>query len=78
MIGWVQMFETPGRVRATSARHQPLARHAGPATPLRLQILTIVSVMLTGAGSVEVSAARSSRPPTPPPELLDRRVLLSS
>ena len=56
MIGWVQMLETPGSVVAAS--NSPMSfsrfipgRHA--ASGLRL---TIVSVMFTGAGSVEVSA----------------------
>jgi hypothetical protein len=37
----------------------------------------MVSVMFSGAGSVEVSPARSSRRPTRPRHGLDRRVLLA-
>src|SRR2546428_12138686 len=56
MIGWVQMFETPGSVVAASSSPISLSRvmpgrHA--AAGFRF---TIASVMLTGAGSVEVSA----------------------
>ena len=56
MIGWVQMFETPGSVVATSS--SPISRSRvmpGRHTASGFK-LTIVSVMLTGAGSVEVSA----------------------
>ena len=56
MIGWVQMFDTPGSVVAASISPMSFSRvipgrHS--ASGLRF---TIVSVILTGAGSVEVSA----------------------
>ena len=77
MIGWVQMLQTPGSVAAcVQLGDVPLARHPGPPLISGLR-LTMVSIMLTGAGSVEVSA----RPILATTEatsgdLLDRRVLL--
>ena len=56
MIGWVQMFDTPGKVVAASS--SPMSRSRvipGRHSDGGLRFTT-VSVMLTGAGSVEVSA----------------------
>ena len=56
MMGWVQMFETPGRVVATSSSAISFSRVIpGRHWDSGLR-LTMASVMFTGAGSVEVSA----------------------
>src|SRR5437867_13167593 len=56
MIGCVQMFDTPGSVVACSSSAISFSRVIpGRQADSGLR-LTIVSVMLTGAGSVEVSA----------------------
>ncbi len=56
MIGWVQMFETPGSVAAMSSSAMIFSRVMPGRHWLSGLRLTIVSVMLSGAGSVEVSA----------------------
>src|SRR6266511_4005084 len=56
MIGWVQMFDTPGKVVAASSSPMSCSRVIpGRHSDGGLRFTT-VSVMLTGAGSVEVSA----------------------
>ena len=62
MIGIVQMFDTPGSwTAAAHLRAEALQRHAG--TPLRLAAsdARCVSVMFSGAGSVDVSARADLR-----------------
>ncbi len=56
MIGWVQMFDTPGRVVAASSSAMSCSRVIPGRHWASGLSRTIVSVMLTGAGSVEVSA----------------------
>src|SRR5207245_1272876 len=55
-IGWVQRFDTPGSVVARSNSPISVARVIPGRHSASGFRLTIVSVMLTGAGSVEVSA----------------------
>ncbi len=56
MIGCVQMFDTPGSVVASSSSPMSFSRVI-PGRHSRSGLrLTTVSVMLTGAGSVDVSA----------------------
>jgi len=76
MIGWVQMFETPGRVVGrVELADQSLARHAG-ARGLRLQIDDRLGHVDGGGigGGLGASDLRDHRRHLR--ELLDRRVLL--
>ena len=56
MIGWVQILETPGIVAATSSSVMIRSRVIPRRHWLSGFRFTTVSVMLIGAGSVEVSA----------------------